>query len=220
LNRSLSVILPVHNAQSWVFEQSVQILDVVAELTDRFELLLLDDGSTDATYEVARDLVRRYPQVRLLREPVRRGASLAIRQGLRKSSGDIVVAHSGEGAIDAQEIVRLWRSLRSPAPAPKSARHMTKAMSSSPFSRSASVWGSFESSRSAAPTSTGGFQLLRPGRFDDLRRSAEIAQTTSGAAALVTADERIAAIETGGAARRPNFLSRVKRRLRDFTAGE
>lgn len=172
MNRSLSVIVPVHNAQSWLSERAGEILDVIAELTDRFELLILDDGSTDATRDVARDLVHRYPQVRLLRERVRLGASLTARRGLRESQGDIVIAHDGEAALDVQEIVRLWRSLRSQPPAPKSLRHPASVMRRSPYSLAASVRRRNETSAPNAPTSKGGFQLLRPALNEGLRRLA------------------------------------------------
>jgi glycosyltransferase involved in cell wall biosynthesis len=221
LNRSLSVILPVNNAQSWLSEKGAQILDVVAELTDRFELLILDDGSTDATYDVARELVRRYPQVRLLREPVRHGATLAIRRAFRESRGDIVMAHDGEAALDAQEIVRLWRSLRSPTAAPKSSPRAQKAMGQSPFARAPGIRQSLETSASVAPKSSGGFRLLRPGGVQELRRLGvdvhAAAENTRPRPAGV--NSRSPATESTGA-RRPNFLARVKSGVRDFTAGE
>jgi glycosyltransferase involved in cell wall biosynthesis len=171
LNRSLSVIWRVHNAQSWLPETTGQILDVVAELTDRFEILIMDDGSTDSTCDVASDLVRRYPQVRLLREPVQCGANLSIRHGLRESRGDVVIAHDGESVLDAQEIVRLWRSARSPAPAPKSLRFPSKTMKRSPLSVAAVIERGIEKTSSDAPTSSDGFQLLRPATSESPRRS-------------------------------------------------
>jgi hypothetical protein len=159
LNRSLSVIWRVHNAQAWLSERAAQILDVVAELTDRFEILIVDDGSTDSTCDMARDLVRRYPQVRLLHEPVKLGASQTIRRGLHESRGDVVLAHDGESVPDAQEVMRLWRASQSPMPAPKSLRYSSKPMSHN------------RHSRSDTRTSGGGFQLLRPSASGSLRMS-------------------------------------------------
>jgi glycosyltransferase involved in cell wall biosynthesis len=110
LKQSLSVLLPVHNAQATLAAKVDEILDLLLELTDRFELLITDDASTDGTWEVVRDLARRYPQVRLLRETVRRGPGCAIREGTAVSQGDIVIAHNGQPGIDPRAIARLWRS--------------------------------------------------------------------------------------------------------------
>jgi glycosyltransferase involved in cell wall biosynthesis len=110
LKPSLSVLLPVHNAQASLAAKVDEILDLLLELTDRFELLITDDASTDGTWEVVRELARRYPQVRLLRETVRRGPGCAIRAGAAVSQGDIVIAHNGQPGIDPRAIARLWRS--------------------------------------------------------------------------------------------------------------
>jgi glycosyltransferase involved in cell wall biosynthesis len=175
LNRSLSVIWRVHNAQSWLSGKAAQILEVAAELTDRFEVLIVDDGSTDATSEVARDIVRRYPQVRLLREPVQRGLTLAIRRGVRESQGDVVLTHDGHSVPDAQEIVRLWRSVRWPTPAPKSLRFSSKAMKRGSVSVAADKERGVEATATNTPASSGGFQLLRPAASDSPRRSLRLA---------------------------------------------
>jgi glycosyltransferase involved in cell wall biosynthesis len=113
LNRSLSVLLPVHNAQSSLATKVEEILELLPELTERFELLITDDGSTDGTWEAACELARRYPQIRLLREPMRRGAEYAVRQSSSVARGEAVIAHDGEPAIDVRAISRLWRSISS-----------------------------------------------------------------------------------------------------------
>ena len=53
---SVTVLLPIHNAQHRLERQVAEILDVLPELTSRFELLIIDDGSTDDSFEVARHL--------------------------------------------------------------------------------------------------------------------------------------------------------------------
>jgi glycosyltransferase involved in cell wall biosynthesis len=133
--RSLSVLLPVRNVQSSLSASVHEILDVVAELTGRFELVIIDEGSTDGTWDVARELAQLYPQVRLLRDHVQSHVGASLRDSNRVSAfgseaqaprerrghvraarGDLVIAHNGSSPIDAQEIARLWRSLAAPAP--------------------------------------------------------------------------------------------------------
>ena len=61
---SLSVLLPVKNAQATLAATVQEILDVAADLSEQFELLIIDDGSSDATSEIATELTQNYPQVR------------------------------------------------------------------------------------------------------------------------------------------------------------
>jgi hypothetical protein len=91
VQRSLSVVLPVKNAQATLDQAVHDILEVVADSSEQFELLIIDDGSTDATSEVAHELRRHYPQIRVVRHGVARGREAAIRTGVERSRGEVVM---------------------------------------------------------------------------------------------------------------------------------
>jgi glycosyltransferase involved in cell wall biosynthesis len=91
LERSLTVLLPVQNVQSTLADTVAEVLEVASDWTQRIELLIIDDGSTDATSEVAHELVRHYPQVRAIRHSRPLGREEAVRTGLAQSRGDTVV---------------------------------------------------------------------------------------------------------------------------------
>jgi dolichol-phosphate mannosyltransferase len=94
LERSLTVLLPVQDAQSTLADTVVEVLEVASDWTDRLELLIIDDGSTDATSEVAHELVRHYPQVRAVRHSSPLGRDAAVRTGLAQSQGEVVVVQA------------------------------------------------------------------------------------------------------------------------------
>ncbi len=91
VNRFLTVLLPVQDAQATLAETVEEVLDAAAALTDRFELLIIDDGSADATGEVAHELTRHYPQVRTIRHSRPLGHEAALQTGLAQSQGEIVL---------------------------------------------------------------------------------------------------------------------------------
>ena len=91
LNRSLTVLLPVRDAQSTLASTVTQVLDMASDLSELFELLIIDDGSTDATMEVARELSRRYPQIRTVRHSQPLGEESALRAAFAQSRGDVVL---------------------------------------------------------------------------------------------------------------------------------
>ncbi len=109
MERSLTVLLPVHNAEATLAHTVHEVLEVVSELTSRIELVIVDDGSKDATSEVADELIRHYPQVRTARHGERLGRDAAIRTGLEQSKGEIILLREETGGIEIDRIAKLWR---------------------------------------------------------------------------------------------------------------
>lgn len=107
---SLSVLIPVKNAQSTLAATVQEILDVASDLSEEFEVLILDDGSVDATSEIAAELTRNYPQVRAVCQSRSIGRQAAIRSGIEQSRGDVVLIHEEKGGTPMEEIARLWRA--------------------------------------------------------------------------------------------------------------
>lgn len=103
MQRSLSVLLPVKDAQATLSASVHEILDLATDTVDRFEVLIIDDGSTDATSEVAHELTRYYPQVRVLRHGTPLGEEAAIRTGLSRSQGEVVVMQDECGGFRVLE---------------------------------------------------------------------------------------------------------------------
>lgn len=108
---SLSVLLPVENAQSTLASTVSRILEVLPELTRNFEISVIDDGSTDATIEVADELVSRYPQVRVVRHSKPLGRTAAIQSGMKHSTGEILFLADDHGRLPINDLRRLWEAI-------------------------------------------------------------------------------------------------------------
>jgi glycosyltransferase involved in cell wall biosynthesis len=99
VQRLLSVLLPVKDAQSTLEASVHEILDVATDFGQRFELLIIDDGSTDATGEVAHELTHCYPQVRVVYHGGSLGREAAIRTGLRRCRGEVVMLRDDDSTL-------------------------------------------------------------------------------------------------------------------------
>ena len=111
MERSLSVLLPVRNVQSTLAASVVEILEVLPELAAHFELVIIDDGSTDATIELADELAAQYPQVRVVSHGEPLGQAAALQSGLQCSSGEIVFLQDAERGLDVDQIDKLRRAV-------------------------------------------------------------------------------------------------------------
>ncbi len=106
---TISVLLPVHNAQGKLADGVKEVLDLLSELARQFELWILDDGSNDDTAEVARQLSAEFPQVRCLRHPVRLGLCEAIQTGLDHAHGDVILVGDEDYCLDPEDLRTLWQ---------------------------------------------------------------------------------------------------------------
>lgn len=108
---SLSVILPVRNSKQGLAQKIKDLLEVVADLSAELEFLIVDQGSTDGSGEIARELCRRYPQVKLLRHPHPLDHLELVETGLENTTGEVVMIHHDVNLpIRLDAIRQFWTS--------------------------------------------------------------------------------------------------------------
>lgn len=106
--KSLSVVVPVHNAERNLTRRIGHLLEVLPDLVPKFEVLIVDDGSTDQTEEVALELSQQYPQVRVTRHRQQRGIEACAQTGAAHTTGDVVIVHAGHEPVNASQLRRAW----------------------------------------------------------------------------------------------------------------
>lgn len=93
MTESLSLVMPVKNAQDTLESTVSRVLEVISELTTEFEVLIVDDDSQDATPEIADELTRRYPQLRLVTNNQQQGEEGCIAAGMAQAKRQFVLVH-------------------------------------------------------------------------------------------------------------------------------
>ncbi len=99
----LSVIIPAYNEEATV----ALILRKVHVVEIEKEILFVDDGSADATYDLAEKLLAEIPELRLFRHERNRGKSAAIRTGLREATGEIVIIQDADLEYDPKDYFKV-----------------------------------------------------------------------------------------------------------------
>jgi glycosyltransferase involved in cell wall biosynthesis len=99
----VSVIVPIYNEESTL----AQVVEELIALGLRTEILLVNDGSTDASPAVMARLAERHPEVRALHQPSNRGKGAAVRRGIDESAGDIVLIQDADLEYSPSDIPAL-----------------------------------------------------------------------------------------------------------------
>jgi glycosyltransferase involved in cell wall biosynthesis len=100
----LSVFFPAYNEEKNVRATTESILRVLPGVSDRYEVLIVDDGSADKTGELADELAADNPLVRVIHHPTNRGYGGAIRTGLYNCRYELISFIDGDGQFDFTEV--------------------------------------------------------------------------------------------------------------------
>jgi dolichyl-phosphate beta-glucosyltransferase len=87
----LSVVVPAYNEQDCIAETLEKILSFLAAKPFDYEIIVVDDGSTDRTSDIVTKLRASIPKMNLLKNDKNRGKGAAVRRGVLSANGDFVL---------------------------------------------------------------------------------------------------------------------------------
>lgn len=104
---SLSVVIPVYNEEENVASLAAQVHAALAAMDREYEVLLVDDGSTDATWERLCAAAERHPHFRLIRFRRNFGQTAAMSAGIDAARNDVIVTLDADLQNDPRDIPHL-----------------------------------------------------------------------------------------------------------------
>jgi glycosyltransferase involved in cell wall biosynthesis len=107
----LSILMPVYNERT-VVERCISLV-LTAPLPENMEreLVIVDDCSTDGTWDIVQRLAAGFPQIRLFRHQTNSGKGAAVRTAISRASGDFSLIQDADLEYDPTEYPRLLRPL-------------------------------------------------------------------------------------------------------------
>jgi glycosyltransferase involved in cell wall biosynthesis len=108
---ALSFFFPAHNEAGNIEALVEEALAALPELAEEFEIICVDDGSRDATPQLADQLAERHPQVRAVHHPVNRGYGAALRSGFANARHPLICFLDGDRQFRVADLGRLLERL-------------------------------------------------------------------------------------------------------------
>lgn len=109
--RKLSILMAAYNEECTLRRCLEQILAAPLPGGLDREIILVDDGSTDHTWEIAQRLSQQHPGLRIFQQPVNQGKGAAIRRAIREMSGDIAIFQDADLEYEPRDYGRLLRPI-------------------------------------------------------------------------------------------------------------
>ncbi len=111
---SLSYFFPAHDEEANLEALVDEALAALPDLAERFEVIVVDDGSRDATPAIADRLAAKHPVVRAIHHPTNRGYGAALRSGFRAARYDLVCFTDGDRQFRVADLGLLTARLAAP----------------------------------------------------------------------------------------------------------
>jgi glycosyltransferase involved in cell wall biosynthesis len=101
------VFLPCYNEAENIARVAGQAIEVLEALADDWELIVVDDGSSDGTGRIAEQLAAAEPRIRLVTHQANGGYGMALRSGFAAATKEYVFYTDGDGQFDMHDLGKL-----------------------------------------------------------------------------------------------------------------
>ena len=107
----LSVVIPAYNEEERISTSLQAIGGYLGDQSYTYEVLVVDDGSTDRTIEICRAFASEHGWPKALHYPVNHGKGFAVREGVLNSAGEHVLMCDADLATPIEELDGFWQFL-------------------------------------------------------------------------------------------------------------
>jgi len=104
---SISAVLPAYNEEENIAKAVRDTIAALAQVSNDYEVIVVDDGSRDQTAKVVQELMPEFPQLRLVQHTVNRGYGGALRSGFEAATKELIFLAPADNQFDPQEITKL-----------------------------------------------------------------------------------------------------------------
>lgn len=103
---ALSIFFPFWNEEKNIEKVIKNTIPVANKLAEKWEIILVDDGSSDKTLQIAKKIANTHTNIIVVSHAKNRGYGAALRSGFEKAKYDLIVFTDGDGQFDFSQVVK------------------------------------------------------------------------------------------------------------------
>ena len=107
----LSVVIPIHNEEPSILPLYDGLTSVLAKLHEPYEIVFVDDASTDRSFALLANLVETDPRLKVVRLRRNFGQTAALSAGFHEARGDVIVSMDGDLQHDPEDLPSLIKKI-------------------------------------------------------------------------------------------------------------
>lgn len=108
----ISVVIPARNEEKSILPLYKELAPVLEKIGMNFEIIFIDDGSADKTFEITKNLHQRDERVKVIRLRGQFGKSIALQTGFDFSKGEVIITMDADLQDDPHEVPKLLKKLQ------------------------------------------------------------------------------------------------------------
>lgn len=109
---ALSVFFPAYNEEENIRATVTKTLKILPKVAKKWEIIVVNDGSTDETGEIVKDLIKKEPRMRMITYTPNRGYGATIKSGVYNSKYELIAFTDADGQFDFSEITKFIEKQR------------------------------------------------------------------------------------------------------------
>ena len=108
----LTIIIPAYNEEKNISEIYQSLKKILKDIDNTYEIIFIDDGSSDSTFSEIKRLRNEDSKIRAIRFNINSGKSAALNQGFKIANGEIIITMDADMQDDPEEIPRFIEKIK------------------------------------------------------------------------------------------------------------
>lgn len=104
--KELSVFFPAYNEEEAIGLTITKALKILPKVAKKWEIIVVNDGSTDRTGEIVKELIKKEPRIRMITHTPNRGYGATIKSGVYNARYELIAFTDADGQFDFSEITK------------------------------------------------------------------------------------------------------------------